>query len=79
MADKAALHDYLAQVLELPAYYGKNLDALYDCLTEISQPLTLVLPAAALKADYLNGYGAQLAETMQDAASENENLKIIVE
>ena len=25
---------YLAEMLALPDYYGKNLDALYDCLTE---------------------------------------------
>lgn len=28
-------HDYLKEELSLPDYYGKNLDALYDCLTEI--------------------------------------------
>lgn len=27
------LHQYLRRVLALPAYYGENLDALYDCLT----------------------------------------------
>ena len=27
-------HDYLAEALNLPDYYGKNLDALYDCLTK---------------------------------------------
>ena len=29
-------HDYLKKALNFPEYYGKNLDALYDCLTEIS-------------------------------------------
>ena len=28
-------HNYLKEVLNFPDYYGKNLDALYDCLTEI--------------------------------------------
>ena len=32
-----ALHDYLAQALELPSYYGANLDALHDVLTELSE------------------------------------------
>lgn len=27
-------HDYLKEVFSFPDYYGKNLDALYDCLSE---------------------------------------------
>lgn len=26
------LHDYLQAVLDLPHYYGRNLDALWDCI-----------------------------------------------
>ena len=32
---KSEGHDYLKEALNFPDYYGKNLDALYDCLTEI--------------------------------------------
>ena len=32
--DRAALHAALARDLDFPAYYGKNLDALHDLLTE---------------------------------------------
>jgi ribonuclease inhibitor len=34
--DKETAHDYLAEVLSLPDYYGKNLDALYDCVSEMN-------------------------------------------
>ena len=27
------LHGYLQRVLELPEYYGRNMDALWDCLS----------------------------------------------
>lgn len=30
-------HAYLREKLNLPEHYGCNLDALYDCLTEISE------------------------------------------
>ena len=32
------IHDYLKEKLDLPEHYGRNLDALYDCLTDISRP-----------------------------------------
>ena len=36
MTSVPALHKYLRSALALPVYYGANLDALYDCLTEIA-------------------------------------------
>ena len=32
------IHEYLAEKFGFPSYYGKNLDALYDCLTDICEP-----------------------------------------
>ena len=35
--DRDELHDYLERKLEFPYYYGRNLDALYECLTDITE------------------------------------------
>lgn len=35
---KELIHNYIAQKMDFPDYYGKNLDALYDCLTDIDIP-----------------------------------------
>lgn len=32
---RSDIHDILATALSLPEYYGRNLDALYDCLSEM--------------------------------------------
>jgi RNAse (barnase) inhibitor barstar len=58
-------HDYLMEALHLPDYYGKNLDALYDCLTEIECEIELV-NAGEVDEDII--------ETFKDAAAENEFL-----
>lgn len=65
-------HDYLMEALDFPDYYGKNLDALYDCLCEIKCDIELV------NADEVD---ADIIETFQDAASENEllNFNIVEE
>lgn len=37
------LHQLLAEKLCFPEWYGHNLDALYDCLTELPSPTQLHL------------------------------------
>ena len=37
LSTREEMHAYLAKMLHLPAYYGNNLDALHDCLTEIGE------------------------------------------
>ena len=39
----AVLHELLAEKLQFPDYYGHNLDALYDCLTELEAETQLIL------------------------------------
>ena len=33
----AEFHAYIRDLMSFPAYYGANLDALHDCLTELSE------------------------------------------
>jgi RNAse (barnase) inhibitor barstar len=39
----ADLYGALAQTLGLPSWFGANLDALEDCLTDLTEPTALVL------------------------------------
>ena len=68
-----ALHVYLAYVLDLPAYYGKNLDALHDVLCERDAAARIVLsgkPASEEMAEYL----VRLEAVLEDCAQENAAL-----
>ena len=77
MTDKEALHDVLARELELPEWYGRNLDALYDMLSTCP-PLRLTLVnAKALNAMFR--YGDNLRLTLEDAARDNPHLELIFE
>ena len=73
-----ALHKYLRSALALPVYYGANLDALYDCLTEIVEPTNIIVPANVADNEKLGWYGEQLLQVLQDAAEENDNLQVTV-
>ena len=76
MTSREALHAYLKKQLSLPEYYGSNLDALFDCLTELSQPIRLEFSNLD-KLLPLGNYGEGLMATFRDAALENPNLELL--
>ena len=73
IATVKALHIYLAYKLELPAYYGKNLDALHDLLGETGEPLCIELAGAA-GSDEMCAYLPRLERVFQDSIQENRFL-----
>ncbi|EPY13126.1 MULTISPECIES: barstar family protein [Paenibacillus] len=65
------LHDVLSEVLELPNYYGRNLDALWDCLTESqSLPLTIRWTHYEASKRQLGNYCDELQQLFEDAKVE---------
>lgn len=44
VVDEASFHDRIAAAAGFPAYYGRNLDALWDCLTDQPEGTVLVWP-----------------------------------
>ena len=57
-------------------YYGRNLDALYDCLTERSEPTELLVLDFDCCREALGKYADGLLRTLYHAALHNPNLEI---
>ena len=76
---RETLHQALAAGLRLPEWYGGNLDALHDCLTDITEPAELVIRRAAALEAALGGYAAALRRVLADCAAENEAFSVVWE
>ena len=79
MTDPLSAHSHLQKVLELPDYYGQNLDALYDCLTEIGSDTTICLTHPEAVRQNLGSYGDRLLATLREAEVDNPNLHVVFE
>lgn len=75
MTDRERAHEYIAEVLEFPDYYGKNLDALFDCLTEMGESSILFINLDAL--EMLGDYSGALLAVFEEAEQANEDLSLI--
>ena len=74
LAAKEALHQTLAQTLAFPDWYGGNLDALFDCLTDLSEEVSITL----LHWDGLGDYGQRVKKVLLAAARENDRITLQV-
>ena len=76
MTDRETVHEYLSEVLGFPAYYGKNLDALYDCLTEIGEDTHLELRNWHHIESHLKDYSGKAVYVFHCAQEDNPHLTV---
>ena len=73
---KERAHRYLARKLDFPDYYGANLDALFDCLSELHDHTIELLGAEELRNS--DGYGARILKVLEEAAESNPGLTLLL-
>ena len=68
----AEIHDILARELSFPQWYGRNLDALHDCLTSLCEETKITFlhfPARPFRT-------VGLLNVLHDSEGENEKLEV---
>jgi len=68
-------HAELARAFGFPAHYGKNLDALYDVLTDLA-PTECVFEHSEDMVEALAPYGLKLLQTLIESSIKNPNFKL---
>ena len=70
LADPKTAHPYLKEMLDFPDYYGENLDALEDCLTDLDERMIRIT-----KADSETDFLKKILKVFE-MASKNGEVKI---
>mgnify|MGYP003290236567 CR=1 FL=1 len=78
LINRNVLHETMASAMQFPAYYGKNLDALHDCLGECCEPTTLIVTHTDRLLRNLGDYGDTFLRVLTDSAESNKNLTVVL-
>lgn len=72
MKSKEETHAYLKEKLGLPEYYGMNLDALHDCLTELTE-----VEIAFVNTGEAGDYFKKVHKVFLRAEKENDGIRLL--
>lgn len=68
-----SFYDKIALDFELPAHFGRNLDALWDILTDVEGPLELIWEQPGVSRDALGEDYWLLLEILADTVAERDD------
>ena len=73
------VHALFIRALALPEHYGRSLDALFDCLTDLPRDAPVRLRCRETLEDRLGRRGRALVRLLRRAAEENPRLTLLEE
>jgi ribonuclease inhibitor len=74
----SALYDAIGQQLQLPEYFGRNLDALADVLlTDVEGPLEIVWEHAIRSKEFLQEDFVQIKKMLDYVASNRDDVRVV--
>jgi ribonuclease inhibitor len=76
ITNRIQLHELFASQLDFPETYGKNLDALYDCITDIHKETEIEIINYEALYDNLGNYAKVLVKLLGQAEKENKYITL---
>lgn len=76
MTSKEAVYSQLNRLFCFPNYFGNNLDALWDVLTEETEATTIYFKNVATLREQLDGYGEKLIRLFQNLEKRTDNYTV---
>ncbi len=69
IATKSQLHDALTKAFCLPDWYGRNLDALHDCLSALPEDTYIMLLNLDAMEKHLGSYAEAFRRVLQETGN----------
>lgn len=76
MTSKSAMYNHLNRVFAFPNHFGNNLDALWDVLTEETEPTIIYFKQIAKLIEQMDGYGEKIIQVFQTLEQTTENYTV---
>jgi ribonuclease inhibitor len=77
ITDRRELHRILAEELDFPEWYGNNLDALYDCLTDGQEEVQIAILHEEELKQRLGMYAQRFLTVLERASEENPKIRTV--
>lgn len=75
----ALLHRAFHEALGFPGYYGNNLDALNDCITDMTEPVTVIAVHTQLLKERLGRRWTSFLRLMNDLEKKDAGFRFLAE
>lgn len=79
MTSRQETHSYIKKKMKFPDYYGNNLDALADCLSETEKKTRIEIVNTDKMIENLGVYHKGFIRVFTDSAENNENIIFVMD
>ena len=76
LTTKNRLYEQLDEVFDFPEYFGNNLDALWDVLTDKTEPMTIHFTYVTKFLEEIGTYGDHVLHFFRKLEEKNEHVKV---
>lgn len=77
LKSKESLYPYMKEIFDFPEYFGNNLDALNDCLSEVNEHTDILLTRQCVTEICENEYAFKVLIVLGEACNNNPYLHIL--